>query len=400
MATKLYTLVVNNKIPSSCISLDSKSDMVTISNALFFKGYTEHFKFSNNGLANILIGSKNFKGINYVDCIFPEFKIYSNKIDYPLEFENCDFEKFDFTNHAFKESVKFYSCSFLEKGSFIFDNTKFEKLADFFNSEFESSINFQKTDFHGNAVFSASKFHQNILFTYTTINGSLIFRDTDFKKGVDLSLAIINGKILPFALKIEDKDFEVVEQTKLTNIQYENLIQNEHKIPIRNKRETYRILKSSFLANNSNIDALTFESLEKKTYHIEMKIDGIKWFKSDMIIFKLNQISTNHKQSWWQGVAITGIFALFFYLLAVLPYQYWYICFSEECWAELWSSTLNHIIGIIFFLNPVHNPNEILSLLNLKANKLFWWYYAIDYLGRVFVGYGIYQTIQAFRKFK
>ena len=49
----------------------------------------------------------------------------------------------------------------------------------------------------------------------------------------------------------------------------------------------------------------------------------------------------------------------------------------------------------INFLNPAHSINYIDEL-----NPFYGIPYVFDFLGRIAVGYGIYQTVQAFRKFR
>ena len=59
-----------------------------------------------------------------------------------------------------------------------------------------------------------------------------------------------------------------------------------------------------------------------------------------------------------------------------------------------WVNINENIKLFITFLLPTHN----FDFLNTEINcSLF---YFFDFLGRIFVSYGIYQTIQAFRKYK
>ena len=62
----------------------------------------------------------------------------------------------------------------------------------------------------------------------------------------------------------ELSDFEVV-QRKLAKMQYERLVHEEGDIPIKNKRETFRILKSIFEKNSDHINSLYYKKLELET---------------------------------------------------------------------------------------------------------------------------------------
>jgi uncharacterized protein YjbI with pentapeptide repeats len=349
----------------------------------------------NNGLRSSYFQNLSFK---FSSCVFQNFIFSDAVLGGKIEFNLSEFKSdIYFRNSIFKETVKFYTCTFFNK--LYLENITFEKLADFFDSTFTKSVNFYKTDFKGNVVFSASTFKENVLFIYSTIDQSLILRDTKIEKGLDLSLAIINGKISTHGINIVDEKFEADDSPNLSAEDYEKKLQ-DNIIPIRNKRETYRIIKFSFEQISSYIDALRFESLEKITYQKELKSRNIKWYNSDMLIFIFNNYSTRHKQSWGRGALITLRFSFFFYLLAIITSFKFHICLEAECVNNFWPTLSNHFIGIIYFLNPVHDPNYLFDLFGLNKSGTFFLFYFFDYLGRIFVGYGIYQTVQAFRKFK
>ena len=114
----------------------------------------------------------------------------------------------------------------------------------------------------------------------------------------------------------------------------------------------------------------------------------------DRIILFLNRWSNNYQTSWLRGVYFTIIVSLFFYgLLILLSSNYinstslnnnpLFQCFSKYYFTFLW---------------PTHRASQFLE--ELKSNVLSIWFYIFYFLGRIFIGYGIYQTIQAFRKIK
>lgn len=105
---------------------------------------------------------------------------------------------------------------------------------------------------------------------------------------------------------------------------------------------------------------------------------------SDLWILKLNKWSNLHGESWPRAFAFVCGFALFFYLLYLVSIGRLFNGNSFD----------PNLIGYYFeYLNPAHKLNFIED--NQKING---WTVAIDFFGRIFVAYGIYQFIAAFRK--
>ena len=84
---------------------------------------------------------------------------------------------------------------------------------------------------------------------------------------------------------------------------------------------------------------------------------------------------------------------LFFFYLSLLVTDKFVFAF------ELYPGWKEHVPDFIIFLNPVHKPNYLgeAFLTEFKLSNSF---YIFDFLGRIFVGYGLYQTAQAFRKYR
>ena len=106
------------------------------------------------------------------------------------------------------------------------------------------------------------------------------------------------------------------------------------------------------------------------------KISQLKIPEKGILIF--NRLSTNYGVNWLQGVIFTLVTAFIFYGAFLL---------LSNC--PDWS-----LETYFRFLNPAHSYD---FLQNFNPND---WAYLIDTIGRVLIGYGYYQTIQAFRKYK
>jgi hypothetical protein len=358
-------------------------------------------------------------GIVIRNCTFNKTLILNNDSKNYI-FNNCDFNEFNPVDKTYSGKIRFHNCRFHKE--LKFDNVVFKDLVDFWHSTFKGKVIFYKVDFEATAVFSISTFKENVLFTYSKIKEQAIFRGTTIEKGVDFSLAIITGNLAIFDFTI--KNFDSVKR-KLSKMEYEDTVSNIGDIPIKNKRETFRIIKKQLTDQKNTIDANKFAFLESITFRKQMWFKITSPFKFDKSKFKkswndlksktkeqfikvkdwffavanygiltLNRVSNNHNTSYLRGLLFTiSIGILFYYLLIINSGKY---VFSLSLDQKIISE---NIPGFFNFLIPTHKFNflGVNFIENFKPNN---WFYLWDTLGRVFVGYGIYQTIQAFRKYR
>jgi len=385
---------------------------------------TKHYSCRDYIIDNCIISSEiQFTKVPYnlifTNCVFTEKFVFPKIIANTVDFTNSVFEKdVDITEVTFEKKVYFNNVTFL--GKVLFNNTKFNALADFWHTTFEEKVIFYKTDFNGTTVFSAATFKDNVLFTYSLFSKVGIFNSTDFEKGVDFSQSIISGTLNFFNIKLEN--FTAINRifTKDT-FDYDNFITQSGDIPIINKRETFRIIKSVLISNNNHVEAQKFQMFEIDTLHKELKlkrkellnIKAIKLLNNTLFLIKkwifylkssikfvtdlffintelfllfLNKISNKHGSSWSRGVFFTGLIAFIFYFFVELSYHGF--CFEKFSFQSL------NVKTFLMFINPFHDF-DILSVKN--STKIT---YILDYTGRIFISYGIYQTVQAFRKYK
>jgi hypothetical protein len=329
----------------------------------------------------------------FKNCKFRhELKLFV-ETDIKLTFEKkCEFYNLDFSEATINQKIRFYNCKFF--GSCNFENTKFKDLVDFWHSEFMKPINFYKTDFKGIAVFSACKFYQNTLFTYSSFNSSAIFRGATFKQGLDVSLAIFNSDYNFFEVSLSDYKSEITN----SEIEYNNVIES-NKVPTINKRETFRILKTHFQEIGDDLGYVKFLKLEKKPIHQilvhnfkKTPISDIKEKATllfDLISLQLNKWSNDNRNSYFQGLIFTLIVGLVFVVLSIISLPVYQLQINPLKW-----DFPNFFTVYVKFMNPTHDV-DLFEDYNPTGFTYFW-----QTLGRIFVGYGIYQTVQAFRKLK
>ena len=102
----------------------------------------------------------------------------------------------------------------------------------------------------------------------------------------------------------------------------------------------------------------------------------------NFIILTLNTLSNNNGRSWVRGIFFTFIIGILFFSLSIhSTNNYTFSCSS--------------FFKLFFeFLNPAH---QIKFLDDFDPNS---YTYMWDFIGRSLIAYGIYQTVQAFRKYR
>ena len=329
-----------------------------------------------------------------------------------IKFQYCVIEKLDCEDAVFgneteksKGKLKLYNCELYEVN---FRNTTFHSLVNFFRSTFYNPITFYKTKFLDTVVLSAVTFRENVLLSYTVINGLMMLRGTFVEKGFDISLAIINGKLSLFNFVIDDyatyskihKDVETAmkkysgeyEYVQAYEEVYEEALSHKHLIPIENKRETYRIIKHQLESQKNYIDAIRYKVMESKTHFKESWQQirhGVHFFNplSNLGILSLNGLSNWFGLSYVLGIIFTVSIASFFFNLALSHIGYFEFTWDYTAWQ--WEY-------FVQFLNPTHRF-DYMKAIDPNPKK---WFFIWDFIGRIFISYGIYQTIQAFRKYK
>lgn len=106
----------------------------------------------------------------------------------------------------------------------------------------------------------------------------------------------------------------------------------------------------------------------------------------DGIAFELNRLSNNHGESWSRALLFTVTCAGLFFVASLWGLTYW------GNWGIV-KASLHKLPG---FMLPTH------TLLHLSENvaeyKPNTWYAIWDFIGRIFMGYGFFQLIAAFRR--
>ncbi len=145
-------------------------------------------------------------------------------------------------------------------------------------------------------------------------------------------------------------------------------------------RELFRQLKNVCSKNMDKISQLRFEKMEMYYYSAQL---NWRTNTEDWIIFKTNQFSNNHGQSWIRP--LLWLFGVSFILYTILLYFYG----NFGCY---------HIGNYLYFVMPFHSVDDVLCLKSSAAISNNWVQFW-DILQKLFSGYFIFQFLRAFRRF-
>lgn len=389
---------------------------------------------------------------DFEQCLF-KFNViqWAGDFDGVACFKNAHFNaKVTFKGLTFKENADFNGCTFA--GSVDFSETVFEK--EFYPSSFYSSVNFKNAifkkfvnfwgkQFKSNTDFSFSKFksgvdfensifNEDLYINNSTFNNSAYFTGVEFigkvngwnincLKNISFEWANFRFKVNLSELKVKDgqanfhgTNFEqnayfygsYFNELDLTKSVIEKGVYFLDTQIEKSNRETFRIIKHEFIKQNNRIESLKYHSREMKEYEKELfgsKKDlnfAIIRFLRDLyhvftkgditnkfIVF-INRISNGYNDKPFRGISFTLLTTVFFYLIFLFTIKL--------------ENNIDYSYSIKYLGT---NFKQILQLLNIgnwdykPFNLNYDWAYGILVISRIIIGFGIYQTVQAFRKF-
>jgi hypothetical protein len=322
----------------------------------------------------------------------------------PLDLSNCIFtQKIIFRKCTFKKNVWFKSSQFLNVVSFkdsifegkvrfhyssfntscVFQNTVFKDLTDFYFTNFYETQQFHLTDFLSVTIFSNVKFHKQTQFLYNKVSSQSVisFESATFYQALDISRANFWCKLSFWNVEIKSILPEMwLYQTDDTKISSHGSLSDARK----RLRETYRIIKNEFTKEGNSIEALKYYSYEMTIF--EKEVENSKNL-DDRILLWLNKNSNNFGTSWRCGIIFTLLIAILFYIIFLLS-------FAPDLHFDFSKSSIGFTLRHFFeFLNVAKWDLKPFDIENYS------WGYIVLFFGRLFVAYGYYQTIQAFRKY-
>lgn len=287
-------------------------------------------------------------------------------------FENAIFEgnaKFDRCNFAM------FNCSSAKfKSSLLLNNAEFYLSVQFNGAKFENTLiapNLNKDDTKCWADFSGCTFISNTYFDFGNWDSFICTRST-FVSPVSFHLT-----------KIRYVDF--IGTFFQSNVDFSNTNYPE------STTETFRIIKSELLKAQDRAGYLYYQSKELNQY----EKTTVEWNKRPLEYFMLllNRISTNHGVDWGRGVFFSLSVMIFFYVVYIITLPDRGFSWGYTDWGSFLEAT-DYVVKNFFIFIAIFRDSSFIEGTSPNAFSYF-----IDFIGRIFIGYGIYQTIQAFRKY-
>jgi len=361
-----------------------------------FPGMASFYKAQFSG--NAYFDKAQFSGVAY----FSEAQF--SRVAYFIEAEfsgNAYFNKAEFSGSAdfieaqFLDEVYLGEAQFLENAYFI--EAQFSGNAYFIKAQFSGSADFTEAQFSGNASFATAQFLGNTFFNNIEVKGKKMIRFylTLFSKNVEFIDSKIIKSSFQSVLFEQPANFmgsDLTETDFVGSVFKEFGLFRNCNIEVAN-RETFRIVKHELLKLDNKIDALIYHKKEMRAYWKELW-DG-KWHKKipEKFILFMNRISNGFGLNWIRGIGFTLITALIFFIPYLLclknPYYQW----GWVDWQAFWEVSGQTVKYYVEFFYAAHK----FDFMEQYQPKGF--AYILDMVGRIFITYGYYQTIQAFRKY-
>lgn len=324
---------------------------------------------------------KALREIKIKDCTNVGFHFYGSKSFQKFQVDNvhksnilidfCELETafFELTN----SSTEFMFRSLFSKEKLRFDlSNSCESYFLFIDGYATEEVVFEGNCFKNkrNLEINNSVFKELVRFNGN--NGkSLVITNTLFQKGIFLPISTY--KIYSWWKFKKNKDLN--NQIKLIH------------------SSVWCTLKNQSLARNDNISALEFKRYEMNSYSKEL--NNTEGRSQEKFVLWLNNWSNKHGLIWGRGLAFTVIvwlfFFAFFYTLSHRGFDFPKVQI-DLCKSKFWVDAFKFL----------WIPNGIDLLTDtIKFNYNFFYSLIIAFFfifGKIFIGYGIFQTISAFRK--
>ncbi|QIW10607.1 pentapeptide repeat-containing protein [Francisella sp. LA112445] len=262
----------------------------------------------------------NIKSKFFGMLVFKDIKFYEN-----VSFSNSKFE-----NRIILNGVTF-------KSNIDLSYTEFLDVIEFSSSNYFEKINLKNTKFHKDSIFEEATFNNHVDFRYTTFKENASFRAAEFKEGLNLARVNINNSAI---LDFYDAEINGNKCSK--------------EISIKDKQETYRILKHESLKKNDTIKAVEFYKEECENHYQTLKFKSRDFFNKLILGFEkyVSDYGTSAFKSliWLVSINIAFtilvllkpyLFSLFLSLFSVFLIGYLYSLDKQ-------SSTLNKVVYFTF----------------------------------------------------
>lgn len=334
-----------NHIKSLILNHNKKIDFLDVR----LNNFSQIFLLANNNITKVQINANEIEKLDIASNLNNKrFEFWKNTLKKFSIIRDSSFGLIQANENNFGIETLFSDNEFLEKSTFSglkspkttlkFENCNFYKSTYFDNSTV-LSLEFKSVIFQGITSF------QNL-----TCNHLLNFDTTHFEK------------------------IGFFEKSKIGSL---------NSIDI----NTIRTIKSQLLKSESKFDYAKFNALEQRKH-----FQNLSWKDPDFYILLLNKWSNDFGRDWFMGVKFTFRISVFYFALLLLVNSFinsnYPLSFNLNSSFAGISTIISEYLKFTFSLGFGNNE--------LQSNGYL---YLIFILAKVFIGFGIYQTISAFRKY-
>ncbi|MFN8324217.1 hypothetical protein [Flavobacterium sp.] len=365
-------------------SEENKEKILSTSFRFFNVLFKKYFEFNNinnsNGIFNFnqnIVGDNEFKYTS--SCVFhssflSNIRFSDNIFNAYTNFKNSTFS---FNKDNFKNTGNHWNESKFERNEFnkvnfsktnVIDYLEFDNCDFLRTTWFEECVNSKMS----RLKFVACKFEKYVLFDGSFFN-KLEILHTKFMDKFSFQNVIVNK-------------FKLHQITFKETAYFDDLNKNTNNVIEDWDVKTLRAIKRELANSQNQIDYLRFKAYELNAYKKEIDKNKLSW--KDSLILYFNESSNNFGLDWTKGISFIFQWSFIFYLFYIIAYSA--RVESLDCLPKIEDFASNYLK----FTNP-------LSFLNppLKQSENYFLPILFLIFGKIFVSYGIYQTIQAFRKF-
>ena len=416
----------NKQLKISVSESEEKFSNLLINDSLEINGSTNKLELNNissdkkRETQKIIIESNCVSlVIDNVEC--NELKILSNdRLNRGLRLENVIANKLSIGGIDLNSSININNCQIKEielwkiKGSSRHLNISNNCKIGLLNLPLQ---NFDKIDVSNVIVDQAllSNIHNeksllniqnvtitNFIFSKVYNYGLITLRELFIPEGGCISIKSSNLGKTDFILCSFSNAYFEFENSKMTEVflsetDFPKSIRLNEKMNPAQAQLAFGQLHSAFLKQGDNIRALEYQSREIEALYNSLSFlkRSFPFVSFNKINLGFNKLSNNFGRDWGRGIVFSiGVGITFFYLLVISTQEYHFgfpITFDEK----LFFAFLKFINPLRFFdTENLFKVGDKDSFLHLSGAS-----YLCDFLGRVFIAYGFYQTIQAFRRF-
>jgi len=398
------------------------------------KDNIEEKKKKEIDFSRVLFGVVTFNNTDFQKNV----RFHDTQFHNIANFKDTNFERLvDFYNAHFYKAQQFHFTDFLDRA--IFSNTEFDEEVQFLHCRVDtrvSYIRFESTIFRRGLDISRSNFNTNVSFwdikieeegvLYIFNNLESVEYANDFRtpgktpeiyKQIRETYRIIKDSFYRQNNKIEglyfyEKEMSVYQREQFEKLGYNRLKRLKKLITEKRISDFYPKMRNSSKDFTIKKLIIIFLGIIYLLFYIkticETKGDPIifvfsliptllfiLFYLKDIILLLLNRISNYFGTDWVRGVVFTmTIGSIVSYFLLRENYNLWHIDIYD---INAWKQSIGFLIKIINVVDMKpfkESENSLVKLVNNNDTNNI-----ILFIGRIFIGYGYYQTIQAFRKF-